>query len=237
MENWKVDAKSSSTAERMIMSLAGVCDGAATLDGQGFSGFDAHFGHSLANRASSGQAWTYKQAQSALKLLRKYQGQLGGKAFMDTWIRDPVFSMQPIGMPAPEGTASVVVQDRRLTSRDALAVFQFRYDPALVPALKTIRGEHRGRKFWASWDAAAREWTVPVNDTSIRLIMGVATEFNFEVEPRFTEYLAKIRTKTASSEMMLAMNDDKHVTVIDGSIQIAVADAAILKEFENALSA
>jgi SNF2 family DNA or RNA helicase len=52
--------------------LAGVCDGAAQLDGQGFNKTDASFGHSLAGC----HALTDRQAAAALRMVLKYRRQL-----------------------------------------------------------------------------------------------------------------------------------------------------------------
>ena len=240
MTNWIVDSSAATTVETMLMSLAGVCDGAAERDDVGFSGADVEFGHSLANRAAQGRAFTVKQATMALKLITKYRRQLGGKDFIEVWIKTPVFKYQPLDPNAPVAQPvavvnPVVANNRKLTSRDKDAVFAFAYDAAVVAAVKTIRGEHKGRKFWAAWDAAAKIWTVPVNETSISQIVEVAKRFGFDVEQRFTDYLAKLDEKTDESKIMLAINSGQHVTVADDSIIIAVDDAAILKEFEDVL--
>jgi hypothetical protein len=237
MQNWCVDAAHSDTAESLICRVAGVCNGAATWDGAGFSKFDAHFGHSLAQRARSGRAWTLKQAQAALKLLKKYQGQLGGKEFMDAWLASPVFATQPCSTALLATNTALPETDRRLISRDTHAVFKFKYHAELVAAIKGLRGEHRGRKFWAAWDTANKEWTVPVNETSIAGIMALAEKFNFEVEQRFTDYVTKVQARTAPAAMMLALNGGLHVGVMADSIVINVDDAAILAEFERELSA
>jgi len=86
MAEW-VSEPSRVTAERMIMQLAGVCNGASTHDSLGFSKLDTAFGHSLASRAAQGRAWTHKQAAAALKLIVKYSRQLGGKAVIQAWMQ------------------------------------------------------------------------------------------------------------------------------------------------------
>lgn len=55
-----------------VRLLAGVCDGAYLLDGQGFNRYDARFGHSLAHAAEL----TDSQALEGLKLVKKYRRQL-----------------------------------------------------------------------------------------------------------------------------------------------------------------
>lgn len=238
MQNWRVDPSAPQTVEGMIMMLAGVCDGARQHDGQGFSGADTEFGHSLAQRAQQGRPYTVKQAQGALKLVNKYRRQLGGPAVVQAFLSNPVFRMQPLDPAAPASAASVPAKtlDRELVSRDKLAVFKFRYDAELVAALKTIRGSHGDKRFYASWDPQGKVWTVPVNPTSIWLIMDVAERFRFAVEERFNEYVRKLRINTDDSRMMLALNGGQNIVVDDGMITIAIADPAIFKEFQDALA-
>jgi hypothetical protein len=102
--------------------------------------------------------------------------------------------------------------------------------------MKTIRGSHGDKRFYASWDPQNKVWTVPVNTTSIWPIMDVAERFRFSVEERFNEYVRKIQTKTSDSRMMLALNGGQNIVVDDGMITIAIADPVILKEFQDALA-
>lgn len=55
-----------------VKLLAGMCDGAYTLDGAGFNRLDTSFGHSLANQSSLSP----KQASAAKKMLAKYHRQI-----------------------------------------------------------------------------------------------------------------------------------------------------------------
>ncbi len=58
------------TAAKM---LAGVCDHASTLDGRGFNGGDAAFGHAMAARSDL----TFNMARALKRMLPKYRKQLG----------------------------------------------------------------------------------------------------------------------------------------------------------------
>ena len=60
------------TIHRELQTLAGLCDGANTKDGFGFSKFDAEFGRSLANAPRL----TPKQAAAGKKITKKYHRQL-----------------------------------------------------------------------------------------------------------------------------------------------------------------
>lgn len=61
-----------------LQFLAGVCDYAEELDGQGFNAFDAGFGHSLAEQ-SAYDGLSENQINAALKLLQKYRKQIERK--------------------------------------------------------------------------------------------------------------------------------------------------------------
>jgi SWI/SNF-related matrix-associated actin-dependent regulator 1 of chromatin subfamily A len=60
-----------------VRMLAGMCDGARTHDGAGFSKFDANFGRSLA----AAPGLSPKQAAAAFKMVRKYVKQLPGELY------------------------------------------------------------------------------------------------------------------------------------------------------------
>lgn len=61
-----------------LQRLAGMCDGASTLDGSGFSKIDVRIGHSLAEA----RRLSLKQAALGLRLVRKYRRQLGELAVL-----------------------------------------------------------------------------------------------------------------------------------------------------------
>ena len=234
---WRVDPTSSQTAEGLLIQLADRCNHASTWDSAGFSKLDTELGHSLAQRARNGNAWTVKQATAALKLLRRYQRQLGGKGFMDVWLQDPTFAQAPLE-PQAQGTKPL----RKLTSQDKTAVFEFAYDGTLVQAIKAIRGSHRGEQFRSTYNAQARTWSVPVNETSIAQIMQVATAHDFDIEQRFVDYQAKVQVRKQAVEealqedrVMLALNDGVNVAVAHDAIVIAVENPEIMAEFQQAL--
>ena len=68
-------------------------------------------------------------------------------------------------------------------------------------------------------------------------IVAIAERFEFDVEERFTSYLAKIEAKTSESRTMLVLNDNRHVIMVGNTIMVAVADTEILKEIEDAIAA
>ena len=235
MQNWR-SVKDVITAERMIMTLAGVCNGASTWDGAGFSKMDVSFGHSLAERASQGRTWSVKQASAALKLITKYSRQLGGKEEVRDWMQAPNFAQLP-------QEAAVKAADRKLMSQEQLAVFRFSYTPEIVNVIKQIRGEHKGKYFGARWEPQSKTWQVPVNETSIQQIMQVARDWEFEIEERFESYYSRVQQKlegvrdaAEESRVITTLGYREGVHVQDGEIQITHANASVLAEFQQALA-
>ena len=61
-----------------IRKLSDLCDGAHSVDGAGFSKYDAHFGHVLAQKSYKQFGWTFKMTVAAYKLAWRYRKQLAG---------------------------------------------------------------------------------------------------------------------------------------------------------------
>lgn len=223
------------TAEHMIRQLAGMCNGAATWDSAGFSKTDVHFGHSLAQHAAQGRAWSEKQATAALKMITKYSRQLGGKEEIRDWMQAPNFAVMP-------QTATPSKEIRTLSSVDSQAVFQFKFNPDLVKQIKQIRGEHKGARFWASWHADTKSWRVSVNESSIHVIMTVAREWEFDIEERFETYYSRVVEKWAhvapaaeESRVAQALGMHMGVHVESGVIHIYHDQPHVLSQFEQVM--
>lgn len=242
MKNYKVDAAAAVTVERMLQQLAGVCDGAASLDGQGFSAHDVAFGHSLANQSQRGQAWTVKQAACALALVRKYQRQLGGKQFIDQFLNQPVFACEPIDHTKPiGGTAeSSSTSDRMILLHDTNNFsIKFKYNAALVSAIKQhFRKQHHGRTFWASWTGTC--WTVPLNATSYQLLQQFAAEHQFSVSKQVhaaADAFAQADAAQQHDAALLRLNDGCNVTLVGNEMVVAIEDPTTMQQFVKYLAA
>lgn len=236
MHNWCVDP-TVPTAEHMICQLANACNGASTHDASGFSKMDVAFGHSLAQRAKLGRPWTIKQAAGAVKLIRRYQRQLGGADVISQWITHPNFAQMPVD-------ASPAAPNRKLVSELNMAMFQFDFDRDIVSAVKQIRGAHKGEKFWASWDASKKTWLVPVNESSICPIIKVAQDWQFDVEPRFEIYHNRVTAKLAhvmeaaeESRVGTALGMEPGVCVTEQHIEVVHSDPMVLSQFKEMLAA
>lgn len=102
-EGWNLVAEDRQHVRAMIAVLAGVCDGARTWDGAGFSGADADFGHSLAGLTEA--QWTLGRYWAAYNMLRKYREQLAANG-LDYFRVDPICPE----MPGPERLAPQVIE-------------------------------------------------------------------------------------------------------------------------------
>jgi len=222
----------SPTAEYFICRLAAACDGAHQIDGTGFNRNDTTIGKSLAERARQGLPWSNKQAQVALRLIVKYSRQLGGNELIKSWMTNPKFQ----NIPTQDKKSAPV---RKLSSLDKQAVFQFTYDPHIVTAIKSIRGEHKGVKFYPRWDGVNKYWLLDVNETSIQQIMQVARDWEFEIEERFESYYSRVQAKlegvreaAEESRVVTSLGYDAGVRVEEGQIVITHADAQVLAQFQ-----
>lgn len=81
-------SETQSLAGRVLMAISGVCDGARTEDGAGFSGFDAQCGKSLAQSFFDRGHWqSVKQFNLAKKLAIKYRRQAVEFGFVEADIK------------------------------------------------------------------------------------------------------------------------------------------------------
>lgn len=140
---------------RGIQALAGVCDYAHSQDGQGFNGTDANFGHALA--LTPPETWTPEVTRAAWEVLRKYRRQLDQ------------FGIDYTTIPEPTGDAA---RDIRAIDWDANHyVVRFTYDPAIITAIRGVRG--------ARWNRDDKVWTVPASSRD--LLMEWAEQHEFAV--------------------------------------------------------
>lgn len=235
MTKFIVDPNCETSAERMIMQLAGMCDGANQQDGMGFSKYDSEFGHWLGNLANQGVAWKHKHAMAALKLINKYRRQLGGIDYIENWLKTPVFNREPIGDAQASSASSK--PNRNLSSLENLAVFSFGYDVNIINSIKTqCRGEYKGKKYWASFANDTKTWQVPVNEKSIASILKIARAFDFSIEQRFIDYEQKVIEKNqqfVEDKAMLKLNNKTHFTMTGNEILVVIDDVEILNKFKE----
>lgn len=130
-----------SALKQALRYLAGVCDYATTWDGQGFNGFDADFGHQLAEQT---YPLTPKQAAAARKMLRKYSKQLERAGFdMNEVLRED----NPT-IPVPEKRATVIPDPKSPEKQVIRLDFPFSWDTVNMVKMITGRRFYSDKKYW-----------------------------------------------------------------------------------------
>ncbi len=129
--------------------LAGVCDGARALDGQGFNQVDAHFGHDLAVQ-SLRRKLSPSQLRAAHKLLVKYQGQLQEAGLTLPSAEQFQQWLQQATEQQTSGPGTITLDGPYLWVR-----FK-RFNPEQVRQIKALSARFGGRGF----DGATRSWVL-----------------------------------------------------------------------------
>lgn len=133
--------------KKAIDFLASNCDYAQSLDGVGFNGPDARFGHILADTPL--ENWSVKMTFIAWKMLRKYKRQLANGGIIYDEIPAPV---DPATLPPDQ----LVSKKKKLTVPKKIETvgsefhISFPYNPTLVEIVKQMgkRKFDRERKLW-----------------------------------------------------------------------------------------
>jgi hypothetical protein len=162
-----------------LQYLAGVCDGARALDGQGFNKVDARFGHDLAVQ-SLRRRLRLGQLRAAYKLLVKYQGQL-----QDAGLALP--TSQHFQQWVTEETANQAGGPGTITLEgEHLWVHFTTFDPEKVRQIKALYARFGGR----GYDGTTRSWVLKVAAAQAVLSAFPTLEGGAEVEATLQEALA-----------------------------------------------
>jgi SWI/SNF-related matrix-associated actin-dependent regulator 1 of chromatin subfamily A len=213
--------------------LAFVCNYAATDDKQGFSAFDADFGHRLA--ATPEAMWSPKMSAAAHKMLRKYRKQLAGSGIDFDQIPvppDPATVVAP-----PRRSDANPINEQRAARPKLIALagtkyeLTFPYDPALVAKIKLLPVR--------SWDPTKKIWTVPADAQGTAAVGQFGHENGFEFSPAATARIggmaAEIKEEQERKEKLLSKSSAAtgHIRIegLNGTLfpfQEAGAEYAIL---------
>ena len=153
-----------------LQLLAGVCDGASSRDGCGFSGTDTTFGRSIAIQSQS-STLSPGQQRPAIKLVQKYRGQLERMGF------ESLPTMKEYGEPFGE------VAQRADASRDQEVMIEGRDGLLFVRFGYNIIENKDKLKYGLPWatrrfDSAYRAWKVDpkVSDDLLELFPGATLD-------------------------------------------------------------
>lgn len=149
-----------------VAALAAACDGAASLDGHGFNGYDAPFGHAMAQLGE--QAWTPRQRRAIWKMLRKYRVQLLASGIDYAAIPEPPdpasipISEAPSYKPSPREIRYNAEHDRFEISSP--------FEPKLVDDARKIPGRR--------WDARLKVNIVKAALEAVDVLQAFAEKHN-----------------------------------------------------------
>lgn len=162
------------TLERAISSLLGVCDGASSLDGQGFNGVDAGYARHL----NSKPEWSRLDAQNANKMLRKYRRQLAGFGIDYEQLAGTIQNY-------PERFTRLQRNEILLSGNQIQIVFK--YNPDLVEKVKKIpTADYKP-------DGKMKFWTITPTAEALAALDEFIAENDFSVSEIIGDYLENLR--------------------------------------------
>jgi SNF2 family DNA or RNA helicase len=195
------------TVHEALKYLAGRCNYASSLDGQGYNKHDADFGHSLAER----QSLSYGQATAALKMLGKYVKQLSRAGIA-----------LPEAIPTP---AAPAVQQGLISVSDGNLVIKFPQIPSQQDRdfIKAIKG-------WR-YNPSNYTWSVPFSHAdqviarfpSLTLSPELAAERQAEAD---RVQAARTATETLTRQLLEAVGD-LAAPLVNGRILFAHQQEAV----------
>jgi len=172
-----ITCENANSVESAVRFLAGVCDGAVTQDGRGFNGVDSVFGKSLAGQSH----WSVLQKKAALKMLKKYSGQLKSAGFNT----EEIFSSEIIPEVAPiienqpvrnQEVERVIIREALLNSAGKIEI-RFTFEWNVLDSVKTIPG----RKF----DPVTKHWSAPISIDAVEVLK----KHNFKIAKEIIEQI------------------------------------------------
>lgn len=176
-----------SPLKRAVAELAARCDGAHSLDGQGYNRYDADFGRRLAEKPEA--AWSDRERRAAWEMLRKYRGQLAQYGIDYDEIPEP---------PEPERPP------RQVDLVDGEFHLTFPYDRAVVNAVKD-------RVDGRTWNGDEERWEAPATPLAAAGVRSVAEEYDFDLSAeaeRRAEQLADIVERLGERYVAVDTDED-----------------------------
>lgn len=159
--------------KQAIDLMSARCDGAATLDGQGFNKLDAPLGHKLAHLPQ--KDWTVRQTRAAWRMLGKYRGQLSDLGIDYNEIPEP-----------PQITKEDKAPCRLVISDKGNFQFLFPYDASLVSAVKQLPDRH--------FDGDSKSWIVRAKLENVEPVIKFALKYDFEYADKVVQKIEELAT-------------------------------------------
>ena len=162
-----------------------------------FSNFDEKIAQSLGMQCFEGKAFTAKQADIAIRLLKKYKSQFVAQGFTDlpNILENPTYKF----------SFRVVDQQKLVFVDHAQKKFmlKFPFDQNLVTELRSLNAK-KGM-FKAEWDQDQKQWTLDLNEESLKFIIEKLSERNFEITDEIRNFSEKYQEITENFENYIPM--------------------------------
>ena len=207
--------QTASEVANAIRALAGLCDGASSPDGVGFTRSDSRFGTSIA--AIPENLWTESIIYSAWLMLAKYSKQLSGIGISYDSITPPKRSTK-----SSETELSNILEKRRSVSKNNISqnknayIIDSEYDEQITSEIKLIKG--------AVWNHSSSLWIIPLS-SSID-VAAFAEKYKFYINEGTQLDMSTVeKTVTAST---LTINKRGNAVLQFSYTPQAVADVKLL---------
>lgn len=174
-------------------AIAGLCDGATTRDGVGFSKPDSRYGTLVAMLPDSG--WSDVLAYQAWTMLAKYQTQL------------ELHGINYDSIPAPRRPNNFAAEDvgqmfsnhfsgakNHVSTNGAVLIIKCEYDEQLVGEIRKIKG--------IEWNTVAGVWVAPLS--SKEDVARFVSDYTFSLSPELHDM--KIATSQQVSERTITLS-------------------------------
>lgn len=195
-----------------LNALKSRCDGASSLDGQGFNGWDRRFVDDVMLRPPA--TWSPKLLEALRKMLKKYRNQLEGMGI--NWAQIPFAELGQV--PSAEAKPAYQEQPRvlKLEKIGNKVALSFPYNPALVTAIRDVPGRE--------WDGGGKRWLLPLTTSAIESLekfLDIAKQ-NLSLEDS-AGILAELSNLKEEAEAMqsasIAADADFHVEGLGGELR------------------
>lgn len=169
------------------------------------SDFDKKIADSLGWQCIEGKAFTQKQAEIAVRLLRKYKKQFHalGKPEIDIILENPLYkySIRVIDL------QTSVTYDKK----DQKFRLKFPFNQELVTKIRQLGTKNHLVK--PLWDADNKNWTLDLNEVSLNFIANDLVPLNFEISEEIQKFLEdsqKIKENFEDFIPMLVKSNDTY---------------------------
>ncbi|MCC5644800.1 DEAD/DEAH box helicase [Nostoc sp. CHAB 5824] len=230
-----IDEKKEETAdrrlERAICYLSSQCDGASSIDGQGFNKADSGFGHWLAGQIRQQRTLLQAHALAAYNMIKKYSKQLGR-----TGITLPLWDA--IAYQYPVNSAPVIITQENTTITPEHRV-EIKGDMITVYAPYDKSGKfQRDSKTINGWEFKGedRSWRFPL--LKIEEVIEKLTNDQFHLTPEVEGAIAFARREREEKEAVknaaaLVAADEIVKLVKQASLDAPLANGWYLRDYQK----